>query len=123
MEQGRLEPTKMGKTLAIPLLRLKDMLGRRHTVHFQADTPGFENKKLRVTADYILAQMIEAGPHTLVEYRQTFWIAVVFVQQKKGRTVIAEFGGPAWNAGDELLSHLLTAIYCIYWPIFTVLSG
>jgi hypothetical protein len=26
------------------------------------------------------------------------------VQQKKGRTVIAEFGGPAWNAGDELFA-------------------
>jgi hypothetical protein len=65
----------MGKTLVMPLLRLKDMLGRQHTVPFQTDAPGFVNKKLGVSADYMLAQMIQAGSHKLVEYRKTFWIA------------------------------------------------
>ena len=90
----RLELTEMGKTLVMPLLRLKDMLGRQHTVPFQTDELGFVNKKLGVSVDYMLAQMIKAGSHKLVEYQKTFWIALLFVQQKKGRTVIAEFGGP-----------------------------
>ena len=103
-EQVRLELTEMGKSLVMPLLRLKDMLGRQHTVPFQTDAPGFVNKKLAVSADYMLAQMIKAGSHKLVEYKKTFWVALLFVQQKKGRTVIAEFGGPTWNMGDELFA-------------------
>ena len=60
-EQVRLELTEMGKTLVMPLLRLKDMLGGQHTVPFQTDAPGFVNKKLGVSADYMLAQMIQVG--------------------------------------------------------------
>ena len=78
-EQVRLELTEMGKTLVMPLLRLKDMLGRQHIVPFQTDPPGFVNKKLGVSADYLLAQMIKAGSHKLVEYQKTFWIALLFV--------------------------------------------
>ena len=66
-EQVRLELTEMGKSL----LRLKGMLGRQHTVPFQTDAPGFVNKKLAVSADYMLAQMIKAGSHKLVEYKKT----------------------------------------------------
>ena len=69
-EQVRLELTEMDKALVMPLLRLKDMLGRQHTVPFQTDAPGFVNKKLAVSADYMLAQMIKAGSHKLVEYKK-----------------------------------------------------
>ena len=103
-EQVRMELTEMGKDLVMPKLRLKDMLGRQHTVPFQTDAPGFVNKKLAVSADYMLAQMIKAGSHKLVEYEKKFWVALLFVQQKKGRTVIAEFDGPTWKTGDVLFA-------------------
>ena len=60
-EQVRLELTKMGKSLVMPLLRLKDVLGRQHTVPFQTDAPGFVNKKLAVSADYINLRAQKCG--------------------------------------------------------------
>jgi hypothetical protein len=69
-EQVRLEPTELGKTPVMPLLRLNDMLGRQHALPFQTDAPGFVNKRLDVSADYMLAQMIKAGSHKLVEYKK-----------------------------------------------------
>jgi hypothetical protein len=72
-------------------------------IPFQTRAPGTVPVKLQASADYKVACMIRDGTHKVRAYDPKIWLMLLFWKSKH-RPVIAEFDGPTWKAGDELVA-------------------
>ena len=84
--------------------RIPTFVKKGHDViPFQTRAPGTVPAKLQVSADYKVACMLRDGTHKVREYDRDIWIMLLF-WKSKFRPVIAEFDGPNWKKGDELVA-------------------
>ena len=72
-------------------------------IPFQTRAPGTVPARLQSSADYKVACMLRAGTHKVRQYSPKIWIMLLFMKSKH-RPVIAEFDGPTWKKGDELVA-------------------
>ena len=72
-------------------------------IPFQTRAPGTVPAKLQVSADYQVARMLRAGTHKVIDYSPDIWLMLLFWKSKL-RSVTAEFDGPNWKKGDELIA-------------------
>jgi hypothetical protein len=72
-------------------------------IPFQTRAPGTVPVKLHAPADYKVACMLREGTHKLREYDPNIWIMLLFWKSKH-RPITAEFDGPNWKAGEELVA-------------------
>ena len=95
-----------------------------NSIPFQTRAPGTVPQKLQAAADYKVACMLRAGTHKVIGYSADIWLMLLFFKPK-GRKVIAEFGGPTWNKGDELealrpLVDYRPSNWAQYYPVYLV---
>jgi hypothetical protein len=72
-------------------------------IPFQTRAPGTVPARLQSSADYKVACMLRAGTHKVRQYSPKIWIMLLFMKSKH-RPIVAEFDGPTWKKGDELVA-------------------
>ena len=72
-------------------------------IPFQTRAPGAVPAKLQISADYKVEFMARSGTYKRISYSKDVYLMLIFFKPKL-QVEVAEFDGPNWKAGDELLA-------------------